>query len=88
MLIKPAKVSDQRVQCSKKANGQDAPWLIRTAAYTPIVVFASGTKLVLMVAAVEMKVAHPKLCEYVCQHRMTPWMLLERKNLIPVVTAT
>lgn len=44
---------------------QDLPWLIKTAAYTPIVVFAFGTKLVLMVAAVEMKVAHAKLWDCV-----------------------
>ena len=38
-----------------------APWLTKTAAYTPIVVFSFGTKPVLMVATVEMNVAHPKL---------------------------
>lgn len=40
---------------------RDLPWLIKTAAYTPIVVFSFGTKLVLIVAAVEMNVAHAKL---------------------------
>ena len=51
---------------------QNVPWLIKTAAYTPIVVFALGTKLVLMVATVEMNVAHAKLWEYIisaAQHR-------------------
>ena len=64
------------------------PWLIKTAAYIPIVVFASGTKLVLMVAAVAMKVAHAKLRELYRQCCVTPRMFWGRKNLIPVVTAT
>lgn len=46
---------------------KDVPWLTKTAAYTPIVVLGFGTKLVLTVAAVEIKVAHPKLGTH-CQH--------------------
>lgn len=42
---------------------QSLPWLIKTAAYTPIVVLSFGTKPVFMVAAVETKVAHAKLRE-------------------------
>ena len=42
---------------------QALPWLIRTAAYTPIVVLSFGTKPVLMEATVEIKVAHAKLWE-------------------------
>jgi len=47
----------------KRRIHQDGPWLTKTAAYTPIVVLSFGTKLVLMVAAVEIKVAQPKLWE-------------------------
>ena len=44
-----------------KTRRSDIPWKTRTAAYTPIFVFAVGSKLVLNVAMVEMKVAHAKL---------------------------
>ena len=41
-----------------------APWLVNTAAYTPMIVLLFGENPVLMVATVEMKVAHPKLRIY------------------------
>ena len=68
---------------------QDLPWLIKTAAYTPIVVLLSGTKLVSIVATVDMKVAHAKLWE--CLISILRNLKSSGKcitNLIPVVTAT
>lgn len=47
---------------SNKLQGKKSPWLVRTAAYIPIVVFALGTNEGLPKAqTVERKVAHAKL---------------------------
>ena len=81
----------------------DAPWKTRTAAYTPIFVFAVGTKVVLKVAIVDMNVAQAKL-SVTGEHRLffhrtsverPEWRTFGSVNrsfrniyLIPVVTAT
>ena len=57
-----------------------------TAAYIPIVVFALGSKVVLKVAAVEMKFAHAKLS--ICQPRTKDTTVAQETHLTPVVTAT